>query len=78
MWGKGASWVRDSASAPHEDHVLRLDASKARFELAWKPELNTETALDWTMKWYRAWNEGHNMAEFTKRQIVEYEELCAR
>jgi CDP-glucose 4,6-dehydratase len=78
MWGSGASWVRDSAPSPHEDHVLRLDVSKARSELGWKPRLKTEAALEWTMAWYRAWNQGDNMAEFTGTQIIQYEALCAR
>jgi CDP-glucose 4,6-dehydratase len=75
MWGNGASWIRDPIPGTHEDHVLRLDASKARIELGWKPRLNIETALEWTMAWYRAWNQGDNMAEFTAKQIVEYEGL---
>ena len=77
-WGKGASWIRDSAPAVHESNVLRLDASKARVELGWKPRLGIETALEWTMAWYRAWNRHDNMAEFTRKQIVEYEELPSR
>ena len=42
MWGNGASWVRDSEPSVHEDHVLRLDASRARVELGWKPRLKIE------------------------------------
>lgn len=75
LWGDGASWVRDAFPSLHEDHVLRLDASKAHVELGWRPRLRIETALEWTMAWYRAWNQGDNMAEFTRKQIVTYEEL---
>lgn len=75
IWGNGGSWIRDSVPSVHEDHVLRLDASKARIELGWKPRLKIEAALEWTMGWYRAWNHGSNMAEFTEQQIVEYEQL---
>jgi CDP-glucose 4,6-dehydratase len=75
IWGSGASWIRDSVPGVHEDQVLRLDASKARFELGWQPRLKTETALEWTMAWYRAWNQGNNMAEFTLKQIIGYEQL---
>jgi len=78
MWGSGASWIHDSVPSVHEDHVLRLDSSRARAELGWKPRLRIEGALAWTMTWYRAWNQGDNMAEFTGKQILEYEELCAR
>src|ERR1700688_2517828 len=46
MWGDGASWIRDSVPSVHEDQVLRLDASKARVELGWKPRLRIEAALE--------------------------------
>jgi CDP-glucose 4,6-dehydratase len=73
MWGNGASWIRDTVPGVHEDHILRLDASKARAEVGWKPKLRIEEALEWTMAWYRAWNQGEDMAEFTQQQIVEYD-----
>lgn len=76
MWGDGASWTRDADPGAHEAHLLRLDASKARLELGWEPRLNTAAALEWTIDWYRAWHQGENMAEFTAKQIVEYEKLC--
>jgi CDP-glucose 4,6-dehydratase len=76
MWGNGAAWRRDTNSTAHEAHYLRLDASKARIELGWKPRLNVEVTLKWTVDWYRAWHAGRNMAEFTDQQIAEYEKLC--
>lgn len=75
IWGNGASWIRDSVPSVHEDQVLRLDSSKARVELQWQPRLKIETALAWTMAWYCAWDKGANMAEFTEKQILEYEQL---
>ncbi len=75
MWGNGASWIRDSVPSVHEDHVLRLDASRARVELGWQLRLKIEAALEWTIAWYRAWNQGDNMSHFTEKQLVEYEQL---
>ena len=75
MWGDGAAWERDPDPGAHEANYLRLDASRARLELGWQPRLKIETALEWTMAWYGAWNRGKNMADFTIRQIVEYEKL---
>ena len=77
MWGKGASWIRDSVPNVHEDHILRLDASKARAELGWQPKLKIETALEWTIAWYQAWNRGGDMTQFNVKQIAEYEQLVA-
>jgi CDP-glucose 4,6-dehydratase len=62
----------------HEDHILRLDASKARAELGWQPKLKIETALEWTTAWYQAWKLGENMAEFTRKQIEEYQARFSR
>src|SRR5579872_3935920 len=36
-WGHNASWIGDSASHPHESHLLKLDISKARVRLNWQP-----------------------------------------
>ena len=77
-WGNGASWIRDSIPSVHEDHILRLDASKARIELGWQPRLRVEEALEGTMAWYRAWRRDDDMAEFTREQIIKYEHTCNR
>jgi CDP-glucose 4,6-dehydratase len=78
LWGNGASWIRDSISSVHEDHMLRLDASKARIELGWQPRLRIEAALEWTIAWYHAWKRGDDMAVFTRTQIKEYEDSWNR
>jgi CDP-glucose 4,6-dehydratase len=75
MWGEGASWLRDADPGVHEAHTLRLDASKARAELGWQPRLRIEAALEWTMAWYRAWQQGAEMRQETQAQIAAYEEL---
>jgi CDP-glucose 4,6-dehydratase len=72
-WGAGADWVQDSSVNPHESRILRLDSSRARIELGWKPRLDTETALDWTLEWYRARRDGADMREKTLAQIAAYE-----
>jgi len=75
IWDEGASWVRDLAPAVHEAHTLRLDASKARAELGWQPRLRIETALEWTVAWYRASRQGADMGQETLAQIAAYEGL---
>jgi len=77
MWGPGAAWVRDDTSSVHEAHYLKLDSSKARAELGWRPRLNLEAALEWTMQWYRQWQADADMAAETHAQIVRYEGLAA-
>jgi CDP-glucose 4,6-dehydratase len=74
-WGNGASWVPDPTPSVHEAQLLRLDASKARLELGWEPHLDIESALDWTVNWYRAWKDGADMLQVTRDQIIAYEKL---
>jgi CDP-glucose 4,6-dehydratase len=75
LWGDGASWQHDSDPGAHEAHYLKLDSSKARTELGWRPRLEIESSLEWTVSWYRAWHEGGNMLNVTLDQIAKYEDL---
>ena len=78
MWGEGALWVRDPAPSVHEAHYLRLDSSRARAELGWRPRLQMDEALEWTMCWYRSSWKGADPREQTQIQIAAYEELFRR
>lgn len=79
MWGEGASWMRDSAPGVHEHRTLTLDTSKARKQLGWQPRLGIEANLEWTMQWYRDWQQGADMNQSTLAQIARYEQLsCSR
>ncbi len=74
-WGEGATWVCDPEPGVHEAGVLRLDVSKAQAELGWHPRLRVETALDWTVVWYKAWEKGAAIQRETLDQISAYEQL---
>jgi CDP-glucose 4,6-dehydratase len=74
-WGEGATWVCDPEPGVHEAGVLRLDVSKAQTELGWHPRLRVETALDWTVDWYRSCEKGVAMQRETQAQISAYEHL---
>ena len=76
MWGEGAAWLRDSIPGPHEAHFLRLDASCARSELGWRPRFTIEIALQWTVDWYRACQNGLNMKDETLAQIVRFSSMA--
>lgn len=49
----GAQWVRGDAPQPHEARLLKLDSSKSRARLGVAPRLTLQTAIDWTVDWYR-------------------------
>jgi CDP-glucose 4,6-dehydratase len=49
--------LEDTDDHPHEAEVLRLDCSKARAALCWRPLWTSETLFERTANWYRAWYE---------------------
>jgi CDP-glucose 4,6-dehydratase len=76
LWGNHTAWIDDSTTnSPHEAHYLRLDASRAHADLEWQPRLRLDTALDWLVQWYHAWQSGADMHAFTLAQIATYESL---
>lgn len=75
LWGKPASWSRDSGEQPHEAHSLKLDSSKSRTLLGWKPRLSLQTALEWTVEWYKGVDEGKLPKDLTLQQIQKYQEF---
>jgi CDP-glucose 4,6-dehydratase len=71
-WGGEATWFRDGNPTVHEAGLLKLDSSKARAELGWQPRLRLDTALEWLVDWYQAWQSGTDMQSFTLKQIGAY------
>jgi CDP-glucose 4,6-dehydratase len=73
LWGDGLRWQQDQNAHLHESHFLRLDCSKARQRLGWRPRLGLEQTLAWTAEWYRAYQaEPKSVREVTKAQILRY------
>lgn len=75
LWGDGASWQVVQQKNVHEAHLLRLDSSKARAALHWRPRWTLDEALKNTVIWYREYYQTHAamaMREFTLRQIEAY------
>lgn len=77
LWGPPAAWEADNQVHPHEAHFLRLDSSKARNALGWRPRLRLHTALEWTVEWYKGLAEGADARHLTLAQIKRYMELPA-
>lgn len=68
----GAKWQTENTQQPYEAELLKLDSSKAKTKLGWKPRWNLETALNKTLEWHQAWRKDCDMATFTKAQIEAY------
>lgn len=69
----GARWQREEAPQPYEAGTLKLDSSKAKQRLNWRPCWALEQALAQTVDWYLAWRKGADMRAFSLQQIAVYE-----
>ena len=75
-WGDGASWLHQSeTNAPHEANFLRLDSSKIKKVLDWKPKWNVNTAIEKTVEWTKEWKENNNMSDIMNSQIEQYTDI---
>ena len=68
-------WVLDDSIKFHEAGFLKLDSTKAKTKLGWKPRWSLEIALDKTLDWYQSWKKNQSMAEISIEQIKAYEKL---
>ena len=72
-WGSGAAWKNVSeVGAPHEANFLKLDCSKSKAVLGWKPQWGIKQAIEKIVEWEKAVLGGTSAAEITDKQIQEY------
>jgi CDP-glucose 4,6-dehydratase len=75
MWGEGAQWNSVGGDHPHEAGLLALDATRARTELNWHDRLDFDSAVSWTVDWYKSVTLGEQPLELTRRQISDFEQM---
>lgn len=73
LWGGTADYKIDDGEHPHEAHYLKLDCSKARSELGWRPCWSLEKALNSIVSWTQAYRNEKDIRDFCLGQIKEYE-----
>lgn len=72
-WGNGVSWVNVSENnAPHEANFLKLDCSRIKNIINWKPRWHIEEAVQKTVDWSKAYFFGENIEQVTNQQINEF------
>jgi CDP-glucose 4,6-dehydratase len=67
-WGKNASWAAENDGGPHEANFLKLDCSKAKAVLGWKPEWDIKTAVEKVVEFAKAGSDDERLS-YVKRQI---------
>jgi CDP-glucose 4,6-dehydratase len=70
-FGKG-NYVIKPDKTKHEAGILKLNNSKSKELLGWKPLYNLEEAVAKTAEWYKNYYEGIDMIKFTNMQIEDY------
>lgn len=55
-----------------ESKLLKLDSTKAKELLKWKPQLDMDKTLEWTFEWYKEYYQGGDVVKVTRQQIDKY------
>lgn len=70
--GKGKIFINKDDSK-HETNILKLDVTRAKTFLKWKPTLDFKGNLDYTFSWYKNFYEkNEDVVVFTNRQINSF------
>ena len=67
-----SSWKLDQNSTPHEAEFLKLDISKAKLKLGWKPIWGLAYTLEKIIDWHKSWLEKEDMQATCLAEIEEY------
>lgn len=73
-WGKVIK-VNLAPNPPLETTILKLDSEKALWDLGWKTELDINDIIQFTVKWYKAFYDNHDMYNLTIDQIDYYRKM---
>ena len=71
-WKENAAWEAVNVNGPHEANFLKLDTSKAKSVLGWKPIWSVNDAVSKTVEWSKAFYSNQDIEKITKSQIEEY------
>lgn len=71
-WGGNASLKIDHGKHLHEANYLKLDTSKARQRLSWRPRWDLDVALNKVIEWHKAWLSKTDARALTFKQIDQY------
>lgn len=74
-WG-GQSWYsEEQLNAPHEANFLKLDCSKIKNKLGWKPSIHIDKTVEMTVDWFKNYSDKKDIIAFTEQQICDFMEI---
>lgn len=71
-WGDGLAWESRSDGGPHEAGFLKLDCSKIKGHLGWRPSWDVRQAVGYTVDWFKVYMERQDIPACTDRQISAF------
>jgi len=71
-WGDGLEWEHKSMGGPHEASFLKLDCSRLKNVLGWKPRWNVSMAIEKTVQMTKAFYSDAEVHIIMDNQIEEY------
>lgn len=72
-WGDDARWKNIcEVNAPHEANFLKLDCSKLKATIGWKPVLHVEDAIRMTVEWSKAYLKKDNISKIMSAHIQTF------
>lgn len=70
--GASVSWKNEYDGGPHEANYLKLDCSKLKSVLGWKPRWSVEMTMEKIVEWSKVYFDGDNVSECMDAQICEF------
>lgn len=71
-WGEGITWEDKFMGGPHEANFLKLDCSRIKSILGWRPRWNVEKAISKTVEWSKCYLGQNDINECIDKQIIEF------
>ena len=75
IWNIKKRIVINKKSEFNESDYLKVNISKAKKQLNWKPKLNFDKSIKFTVDWYKIFNKNKDIENFTNDQINEYNSI---
>lgn len=70
-WGN-MKWIDKFDGGPHEANFLKLDCSKSKKDLNWRPKLNINEAINQIIEWSKVYIADQDVTAITENQIKNY------
>ena len=78
LWGREIAIASQPGEHPAETATLRLDSTRARVRLGWRPLWDLDEGLHAIVEWYRAYERDADLREVTLAQIAAYQAAALR